>query len=284
MEDASDASKHAGRGSLSRGSWNKCGNLAPKLRDGGSVAAGILIYELKSKTHFVLDKGCTLKNFLTTDILLESCVKRRETKNLFILTGNYRLDNYEYYEDDSLLKLIEKSYQYFDVVILLVNKSIYDSYTVISLIKSDFNIISLRADIDTFREFNSYILFLREKQQIPADKTKFVAFQYDASINLDQKAINEITEDNYLGCIRYSRRRARYRNLTIPFVRRMEKEGISDYINILNAFSIIPEATFAEKLRDWFCSFAVLLRPFIKRAVKIFGGRVRSNANSKLTP
>ena len=60
MEDASDASKHAGRGSLSRGSWNKCGNLAPKLRDGGSTAAGIIIYELKSKTHFVLDKGCTL--------------------------------------------------------------------------------------------------------------------------------------------------------------------------------------------------------------------------------
>ena len=58
MGDASDASKHAGRGSLSRGSWNKCGNLASKLVT--QRAAEIIICELKSKTHFVLDKGCIL--------------------------------------------------------------------------------------------------------------------------------------------------------------------------------------------------------------------------------
>jgi len=64
MGDAPDALKHAGRGSLSRGPWNKCGNLAPKLPDGGSTDAGILICELKPKTHFVLDKGYSLIEIL----------------------------------------------------------------------------------------------------------------------------------------------------------------------------------------------------------------------------
>jgi hypothetical protein len=36
------------------------GMVALKVWTGGSTAAGIIIYELKSKTHFVLDKGCTL--------------------------------------------------------------------------------------------------------------------------------------------------------------------------------------------------------------------------------
>jgi hypothetical protein len=32
-----------------------------KSRTSGSTTVGIFIYELKSKTHFVLDKGCSLK-------------------------------------------------------------------------------------------------------------------------------------------------------------------------------------------------------------------------------
>ena len=36
------------------------GVMALKVQTGDSTAAGIIIYELKSKTHFVLDKGYSL--------------------------------------------------------------------------------------------------------------------------------------------------------------------------------------------------------------------------------
>lgn len=200
------------------------------------------------------------KDCLSGEVLEHAAVKRSELRNLFILTGNYKLDNYEYYSDDSLVRLIEKSYQNFDITILLVNRFIYDSYTVISLIKSDFNIIPVRADIDSLREFNSYLVFLKEKQQIPLDKSKFVAFEYDCRVNLKGKLLESVTEYNYLGSIRYSRKRARYRNLKIPFARRMEREILNDYKALLGRFNIIPKITVMDTAKEWLKSAAISFR------------------------
>lgn len=200
-----------------------------------------------SGLNIVMD--CAQKNLLSQDILIEASVKRRNLKNLFILTGNYNLDNYEYYKEESLVNLIDKSYQNFDITILLVNRFIYDSYTAVSLIKSDFNIVPVRADIDQFREFNSYMMFLKEKQHIPLGKMLYAAFEYDHTINLPEKVIQEVTEHNYLGSVRYSRKRARYRNLKIPFIRRAGKEVYKDYKVILSRLSILPNGTLLERLR-----------------------------------
>lgn len=194
------------------------------------------------------------KNMLTSDMFLEASIRRKELKNLFVVTGNYSLDNYEYYSDDSLTRLIEKAYQYFDVVVLLANKSIYDSYTIISLIKSDYNLIPLRANVDNLREFNRYLLFLEEKQQIPLGKYKFIAFEYNRNVNIDSRALKEITGGNYIGSIRYSAKRARYRNLHGTYTGKMEKEVVEDYITILSAFNILPKPGLFGMLknRKWF--------------------------------
>jgi len=191
------------------------------------------------------------KNTLTQEVFMKSAIRKKELKNLFIITGNYNLSNYEYYSDDSLVKLIEKAYQYFDVVILLVNRSIYDSYTVISLIKSDYNLIAVRADADKLREFNRYLLFLEEKQQILLNKCKFVAFEYDKNLNIDKKALEEITGGNYIGSISYSSKRARYRNCSSAYVKHMEKEVISEYFAILSKFNILPRPGFFSILKNF---------------------------------
>lgn len=166
-------------------------------------------------------------------------MKRKDLKNLYILTGNYRLENYEYYNNEGLIKLIEKTSQIFDILILAVNKSIYDSFTILCLIKSDINIIPIRADIDKLREFNNYIAFLKEKQQIPMDKTKFVAFSYNPLWNLDKSAIEEITQYNYLGKVGHCARREKYRNLKISYARKMEKNIVKDYVSILEKLKIL---------------------------------------------
>jgi len=218
------------------------------------------------------------KNLLTPGILTEASVRHRELRNLHILTGNYRLDNYEYYRDESLTALIEKAYLHFDITILLVNRSIYDSYTVISLIRSDINLIPVRADMDRLREFNRYLVFLKEKQQILLDKSKFVAYEYDAQVNLSFKTIEAVTGRNYLGSIRYSAKRARYRNLRVSYARRMEKEVRGDYGKMLAALGIMPGRTFFQALKGWLEDIFRLLRMLQKSTVTFVGRRRWKNA------
>lgn len=210
------------------------------------------------------------RNYFYPELLVEASVKRRELGNLFILTGNYRLGDYEYYSNDSLVKLIEKAYQQFDIAILLVNRSIYDSYTVISLMKSDYNIIPIRADVDNLREFNRYLSFLKETHQIPMDKTKFVAFSYNPLVNLNEAVIDEITENNYIGHISYSFRRERYRNLKIPFARRMERQVLDEYASILLKFNVLPGRTLLMLIKSQVESIIRAIALLRRKLVKLF--------------
>jgi serine/threonine protein kinase len=213
------------------------------------------------------------KGFLNCEIMIEASVKRRELKNLHILTGSYKLENYEYYSDQSLIKLIEKSYMYFDITLLLVNRSLYDSYTVISLIKSDLNIIPVRADLDKLREFNSYLVFLKDKQHISLDKSKFAAFEYDAQTNLSHKDLEVVSEGNYLGSIKSSQKRARYRNLKIPYARRMEKDIEDDYIKILTKLNIVPKKSIIHMLKKSLKDIALSSRVILKLCSRLLNRR-----------
>jgi serine/threonine protein kinase len=198
------------------------------------------------------------KNNLDVILIKELSVKRKEIKNLYVLTGNYKLENYEYYNDHSLEKLIDKCYQYFDVTVILANRSIYDSYTVISMLKSDYNLVPIRADLDNLRDINSQLVFLKDKQKIDLEKTKIIAFEYNSSINLGKSTLEELSQNNYLGSIRFSSRRAKYRNLKLCYARRMEKEVLTDYKKILSKFSIVPKTTMFEKLKS--STFRLLIR------------------------
>ncbi|MCR4435047.1 MAG: serine/threonine-protein kinase [Clostridiales bacterium] len=233
----------------------------------------------KSGLNIVMDS--IDKNLLTAEILAEASVVRKDVKNLHVLTGSYSLENYEYFSDSSLIKLIEKAYQSFDVTILLVNRSIYDSYTLVSLVKSDYNIIALRADMGKFREFNRYLMFLKEKQNMPLNKTKYVAYEYNGAFNLGRKVIMEITEQNFLGSVRYSDKRARCRNLKASFVKRMDGKTLNDYMGILSRFDILAPQSPIQKLKRWSAGLKALCRSFLRLARIKAGRRLKRNARGK---
>lgn len=200
------------------------------------------------------------RNYYSSAIFKDASVIRPETKNLHILTGNYKVDNYEYYNDEYFETLIEKAYTSYDIIFLLASKSIYDSYTIISLIKSDFNIIPIDASVDCLREFNSYIAFLEEKQNISASKNKFVAFQYDPAVNLSESTLQQLTYGNYAGSISYNARRVKLRNMRIPYAKRIEKENLAQYIKLMEYFSIVPKS----KLKDKIMSQLTQMPNFLK--------------------
>jgi hypothetical protein len=181
------------------------------------------------------------KAVLTKELIFQSTVSRKELKNLHILTGSYRLDNYEYYTEDSVPKLIDKCYRIFDITILLVNRSIYDAFTLAALLKSDINIAAVKGDILSLREFNSYITFLKEKQNLPLNATKFVFFESDRVNDIAVSEANEATQGNFAGRISYSRKRAEYRNKKEAYVLHAEKEISAEYCRVLERIGILHD-------------------------------------------
>lgn len=216
------------------------------------------------------------KNIYVPELLYEASVRRKDLNNLYVLTGNYNCNNYELYSRKSLIQLIERSYQNFEITILLVNKSVYDEFSFVGCWQSDYNIIPIRADLDQIREFNSYLVFYEQKHQIPLKKSKFVAFDYKEGFNLDIKILNEITESNYIGKVKYSKFRARYRNLKAAYVNRMEREVLNDYIDILSQFNIVAKRMLADKIKNQITTQLIAIKRKIKRLAK----RKRSELNA----
>lgn len=185
-------------------------------------------------------------NILSYELLESICCKRRELNNLSILTGNYSLNNYEYFSM-SFIDLIKKCTENYDLTFIIANKFIYDAYTIASLSISDFNILPLHAYLPTIREFNNYLSFLQEKQCIPMEKTKFVAFSYTPQNHISCPMLKTMSEGNFWGSVGFSRKRIRLRKSRVPYVRIMEKKIESDYVSILSYLDIDLRKTFKEK-------------------------------------
>lgn len=188
------------------------------------------------------------RGVLTSTLLKQAAIIKNDMKNLYIITGNYRLDNYEYYNEDSVPQIIEKCYRSFDITILLVNRSIYDAFTLAALLRSDINIAAVRGDISHLREFNTYIAFLNEKQHLPPENTKFVLFEHDRSCDMGEAEVRQATQDNLLGSVHYSRKRLLYRNLKGAYVSHMEKEVLGEYYRIHEKLGLVPAVSLISKL------------------------------------
>ncbi len=180
------------------------------------------------------------RGILSSALLRQAAIVKKEMKNLYIITGNFRLENYEYYSEDSLPQLIEKCYRGFDITVLLVNRSIYDAFTLSALLKSDINIAAVRGNVTCLREFNSYIAFLNDKQQLPLENTRFVLFEHDKGSDMSEAEVRQATQDNLIGRISTSGKRATYRNLNGAYSFHMEKEILNEYYSIHEKLGLVP--------------------------------------------
>ena len=194
-----------------------------------------------------IDKGS-----LTTELLQQAVMRRKGINNLHVITGNYRLENYEYFNEDSVTKFIEKCYRSYDITILLVNRSIYDAFTLAALLRSDINIAAISGNVGSLREFNTYIAFLKEKQKLSPEMTKFVLFEYDKASSMFMSEVKEATSDNLLGRVSLSRRRILHRNLKGAYAIRMEKEIEREYVQLLVKLGLMSSSGAVRKIRSFF--------------------------------
>lgn len=216
------------------------------------------------------------KNVIEGAVIRKASVKRREATNLFVLTGCYKLEDYEYYSNESLSKFIECAYRNFDLTILAVNRSIYDSYTLVSLLHSDVNICAVRPDIRNLRDFNSWISYLNNKQKIATEKYRFVIYDWDPKNKWQEDLAQKALGGSLIGKVRTSEKRTHCRSLKMAYVRKMGKNEISDYKKILVQFHIIPKRNLLEMVIQGMAKMKIRKNitdkyPFIKRFTSIGG-------------
>ncbi len=226
-------------------------------------------FESNSGLNICLDAAD--KKELTGELFVEACEKK--LKNLYVLPGNYKLSNFEYYSIESLIAVLEKAYEYFDITVLAVSPFIYDAFTFAALKKSDCNIFPVRADRAHIREINRYLVLLKEKQNMELSKSKFVAYEYDPATDLPKGVLKELTGGNFIGCISYSQKRRRYRNLKPIFAKNMDRKTLGEYADILSKFNITPKRQFGDKVAD-------LFKPLLRKIKKLTNGRRGRHASA----
>lgn len=209
-------------------------------------------------------------NTLNFDNLKKCCIQRPEAANLYIFTGSYKLSEYEYYAEEHFEKLLTAFYRYFDIVILLVNKSIYDMCTAMALIRSDAVLIPVKPCTDRLREFNNYLVFMHEKQHIPLERFKFVAFEYKESVSMDRRFMEEATQGQLVGMIRYRQKRELYRSLKVPYIKR-HREAWSEYEEVLGHFGILPKSRWYSRWRSKLRGLRIKLYKMIPRKKVVKG-------------
>lgn len=168
--------------------------------------------------------------------LRNSCVNPVE--RLYILTGSYMLENYEYYTMEIFKKVTEELRNSFDIVIHLVNKNIYDLFTILSLYNSDINIAPIESNIQTIREYNTYIAFIKKKQDIPPGKTKFVSYNYNSKVFESKYIMDELTDGNFLGKISFSLSRDHALKAGKPCYKYLDDRNTAEYAVIANRLGI----------------------------------------------
>lgn len=214
------------------------------------------------------------KGTISKECFEQHCIKLKGLPNLYILTDRSQTDFNDQVKEKELTGLIDQSYRLFDLVILLLNPSVYDLLAPAALMKSDYLIASFPASADNLKDFENYLLYMKVKHNLPLDRIRYVAYEYKDNVHYPISYLKEIFSGNgFLGTISYTKQRELYRNLNTCYARWVFRKNPGEYIDILSKFNIVPKRTFSEKVKAW---FKRKFRPVLKALpVK------RKRANSK---
>jgi cellulose biosynthesis protein BcsQ len=158
-------------------------------------------YETTQATGLNVLLDAVRKNSLTMERIMGACSRVKGNEALYALTGSYNLHDYEYYDKDDFIRLIDKIESCFEVVILLVNGFIYDAFTAVSLLISDKNLLPVSGGVLELRSAAASAAYVTERQKLDGRKTHFLAFDVEDSQRLTQEDYEALTGARFLGRI-----------------------------------------------------------------------------------
>ena len=179
------------------------------------------------------------KDILTKELLV-SCLHQKK-RNLYVMTDNYNMANYELYElydPVSLAGIIEKARAAFDLIVLSGARYIYDDITYRGMTNSNIVVVPVAGDILSLRNANNEIGYLAEQKEIDAACVRYVVFEYNANTDLPTGLIRELSSGRLLGTVPYSLKRSVKRNKKAPYAMRLERNIFINYARMLSELGV----------------------------------------------
>ncbi len=209
------------------------------------------------------------KGKLNSNDFERACLKRKDLKNLYFLSGNFSPDDYEAWYRKDVSRLIEYAYGKYDVTVLILNKSVLEASTISGLKMADYVIIPIQASLDSIREWEAYFKLVQSRYNVLLDKMKLVAYEYKKGISLPESYLKEVfSKRSYIGRVSYCREREIYRNLESFFAKWLFRKAPEEYMDILSCFGILPKRALMDRIR---CRIKNISRKVRKAAKRING-------------
>lgn len=194
-------------------------------------------YDTLQSTGLNILLDAVRKNQLTSDRILEACVKVKGNPDLYALTGSYNLNDYEYYDKEDFMKLLERVDACFEVVIILTNAFIYDVFTAVSLLVSDRNLIPLVDGVLPVRSAATAAAYVSERQRIDPGKHLFIAFDLHEKQQLSTEDYETLTGTRFLGKIPAHSKRGKARREGRMYGPMMDKSIVEAHERIIQKLS-----------------------------------------------
>lgn len=163
-----------------------------------------------------------------TPQLLRTLAQDTAISRVRLLAGTVKLEDYEYVHLDSLHQVIQTAQLLADLVLVLVNRTIFDAFTCLALLTADRIVVPLKAELGTFREVNRMVDFLISRHHLPLDRLHYVAFPSDRQHDLSGSTMAELCDNRLAGRISASVKRAAGRR-TRPYAAALSDKNKAEY-------------------------------------------------------
>ncbi|MDD2534706.1 MAG: protein kinase [Eubacteriales bacterium] len=150
-----------------------------------------------------------------------------------LLVFGDKLDEYDHLPPASFLKLLDVARQSYPVIVLLLNRFIYDAFTCLGLMTAEQVLIPTLGCASAFRAFNQSIDYLSLRRQIDPDRVRFVAFPYDQRTDLSLGTLNVLADNRLIGSIQTNLARQRRRGSARPYACAVSPVNEKEYDGII---------------------------------------------------
>ena len=168
---------------------------------------------------------------------LRSLTQETAVSRLRLLSGTVKLEDYEYVHLDSLHQVLKMAQLVTDLVMVLVNRTIFDAYTCLALMTADQIVLPLNADLGTFREVNRMVDFLISRHHLPIDRLHYVAFPYDPQRDLSGSTMAELCENHLSARISVCAKRTASRR-TRPYAAALCEKNKTEYSRLADRLGL----------------------------------------------
>jgi hypothetical protein len=170
---------------------------------------------------------------------LSRMVQPTRIDRVSVLANRASLDHYEYYDLDSLEKILRLSRIISEWVIVLCSRFIFDAFTSLCLLTSDRVLVPRNGNSGTFRECGRSLQILLTRHKLDVRNFFYVAFDYRTDADLSPGTLNELCDGRLIGHISIHDKRRSMKCGALPYAADLDRVNRNEYKAIIRRMHML---------------------------------------------